>query len=662
MAGDLYQFMPAEQQEFENIMVPMAVYYVAGGAAQLVVASEGTCRLLGGDRETVIKCLSDQTGKFLHADDVTRVLAARKYAYCHPEETYKLTYRIRKIHTQEYAWLTVLGAAKRIADEKFLVYISYFDATLEQCRKLEEQQSHRRINVLLQKILSTTQTALFWKDADRRFLGANKAFLEYYGFQSEQDILGKNDEEMGWHTEPDSYKNDEYRVIKNGESTYRVHGKCMSHGENRDIVASKSPMYEDGKIIGLVGSFEDVTEDYRRQREIEKLNHLLLKALDEASRANRAKSDFLSNISHDMRTPLNGILGFTELAIQTGDSVKRQDYLEKIKSSGCFLRDLINDTLELSRIENGKKSLQPESVPATELFASVVNAVRGVAEAKKIDFVVDTKALQTKCLCVDRISIEKILLNLLSNAIKFTPSGGKVELLAEEIHMAEKAVSCRMIVRDNGIGMSPDFIPRMFHPFEQECASSAQGNVGTGLGLAIVKQLVTLMEGHIFVHSQKGIGTEFVLEFPFQLTEHLIRPAEKTMVKAEPGLWGKKILLCEDNPLNREIAQTILEMQGAEIVCAANGKEGVEIFMASGLSEFDAILMDIRMPVMDGLQAAAEIRSLKREDAKKVPIIALSANAFVEDVQKSKMAGMDDHLTKPIEPKILVRTLLSWLK
>lgn len=662
MAGEHYHFTNAELQVLENIQVPFAVYHLQSSHMRIVLVSQGVCGLFDIERSKLLQYLDNPDGKYIHPFDRAEILRLRQAAIRREEKEFRLTYRLQLPGMPDYLWIRVSCAMKRQKDGSFLLYLSYFDATDEQERRLQDQKKHRRQEVLLEKILSTTQTALFWKDAQRRFLGANKAFLDYYGFSSEQEILGRTDEEMGWHTEPDPYKNDECRIIKNGESTYRVHGKCISHGENRDIVASKSPMYENGKIIGLVGSFEDVTDDYRQRREIEKLNQMLLKALDKAEAASRAKSDFLSNISHDMRTPLNGILGFTDLAMQAEDIVTCQQYLGKIKSAGCFLRDLINDTLELSRIENGKKILHPESVDSKDILDSVINSVKGTADAKHIDFQVHTEKADLGYIRIDRINVEKIFLNLLSNAVKFTAPSGKVEFIIEGLTVPDMAGNYRFIVRDNGIGMSEAFIPKMFNAFEQEHPSDAKDIVGTGLGLAIVQQLVALMKGRIEVKSKKGEGTEFTVYLPIERVSESHVMKEKNQSMAQDNLAGKRVLICEDHPLNQEISRAILERQGIEVVCAENGKIGVDIFASSKPEEYQAILMDIRMPVLNGLLAAEAIRQLPRDDAKTVPIIALSANAFDEDIQKSKKAGMDYHLTKPIEPDELYRVLGKLMK
>ena len=909
---------------------------------------------------------------------------------------------------------------------------------------------------LFQNIISTTQTAIFWKDKDRRFLGANRAFLDYYGFADESAILGKNDEDMGWHTNADPFKNDELRVLHDGISTYRVRGKCMARGQERDIVASKSPLMADGQIVGLVGSFEDVTDEvrvqarleeqkraalekqrrfyskivqeaklstweydiahhtivmskdeltqsrcavlglpqrienvpasvipwiipedrqtilemyraveegrnascevwylpvtgreprcerityivadhpdgkpvkaigftqnitadrkveeryqrelgylrqtdennlvakghynltenvvleyttkndnifkvepgssyddaflvftqmpyqeseraeiadklsrdnlarryqqgqlqttltYRRMRagalpiwitmnvhtymspdtgdlesfsyaydvsdkmEIDRImgliaaeefdyiglifaetrefeflkksasitfpdervrtdydtccwyvrsnfvareeqeqfaqvaslekviaglhekgryvstyrrkenGRVLCKQLDyawldeqakvilvvrtdvtvafereqeqmtrieaarlEADRANEAKSTFLSSMSHDLRTPLSGIIGFTQLALQNQDPAKKQEYLQKIDSAGQLLLDLVNDTLELSRIESGKAELQPEAVAPRELIPAVVTALRPSAELKQIRLETDFPDMDRSAVWCDKLKVQKIALNLISNAIKYTPQGGLVSVRVTESDPQDEKCRWTLCVTDNGIGMSREFMQRMFEPFAQEKRSESLKTPGTGLGLAIVKRYVDLMDGTIEVESKLHEGTSWKIALPiWEVPDG--RSQKKESEAAIQRLAGKHILLCEDNDMNTEIATMLLKDRGVAVDAAENGRIGVEKFMAAPAGTYDAILMDLRMPVMDGNTAARRIRACGHADAAAVPIIAMTADAFEESVRESQEAGMNGYVTKPIEPKTLFQTI-----
>ena len=285
----------------------------------------------------------------------------------------------------------------------------------------------------------------------------------------------------------------------------------------------------------------------------------------------------------------------------------------------------------------------------------LITSIRSAAEQNGVNFHVDLPFDELGFVRTDRLKLSKVLLNLLSNAVKFTPKGGDVWLKGEVLSCDAHEAACRFTVRDNGAGMSKEFLPKMFNPFEQENSLSVQGKQGTGLGLSIAKELLGVLGGTIAVESEKGKGTTFTVEVRFERTERI---GGQTAIETEMVcLDNRQILVCEDNELNREIVTTILEMNKLKVIHAENGEQGVQRFMESPEYSIEAILMDIRMPVMDGLTAAKKIRHLERKDAALVPIIALSANAFQEDVEDSRKAGMNDHLTKPIEPVLLLNCL-----
>ena len=395
----------------------------------------------------------------------------------------------------------------------------------------------------------------------------------------------------------------------------------------------------------------DITRQYETEhRQIAALEAAKL----EAVRANKAKSAFLSSMSHDLRTPLNGIIGFTDLALAEDDPAKKQDYLQKIQSSGELLLGLVNDTLELSRIESGKMVLEPQALNLRALADTVVTALRPSAELKNVRLTAELSRCPATPVWLDKLKVEKILVNLLSNAVKFTPAGGTVSLSAGPPEPPAEGRNCRIVVEDTGIGMNAEFLPRIYEPFTQE--RRAEAAAGTGLGLSIVKKLVDLMGGEIRVRSAPGRGTRFTIDLT-------LRPADSGPAPAEPEerspvpLAGRHVLLCEDNPLNTEIATLLLKKEGVAVTCAQNGRDGVERFAASPPGGFDAVLMDVRMPVMDGLEATRAIRALDREDAASVPILAMTADAFEEDIRRCREAGMNGHIIKPVEPARLFREL-----
>lgn len=397
----------------------------------------------------------------------------------------------------------------------------------------------------------------------------------------------------------------------------------------------------------------DITDLFEQEQErIAKLK----RALDKAEEANRSKSLFLSNVGHDMRTPLNGVIGFTDLALQADAVEEKQRYLELIRDSSVLLAQLVNDTLDLSMIESHKVTLSSRPIKADGLVDGVVTAVRASADAKHLDFRVEENGEDAGYFLGDRLRIQKIVLNLLSNAVKFTPEGGSVALTLDFEPLDEEHLGLDMTVADSGEGMAPEFVPHVFEPFVQENANESVRYMGTGLGLSILKRIVDMMDGTVDVSSVQGEGTTFEVHLVFpRLVDYVPDPVEDA--PALSTLAGTRVLLVDDHPLNLELARQLLLRQGVEVSMASDGQKALDAFSGSEQGSVDAIIMDVRMPVMDGLEAARRIRKLDRPDAKTVPIIAMSANAFDDDVARSRAAGMNAHLSKPINPDELYRAL-----
>jgi len=409
--------------------------------------------------------------------------------------------------------------------------------------------------------------------------------------------------------------------------------------------------YLDGSKTEILFFGSDITEEMRQERE---RAETLQKALDEVRHADAMKSEFLSNVSHDMRTPLNAILGYANLAKSAGDISVKDGYIEKIGSAGNIMLDLVNDTLDLSKISSGEIILKPEPHLCDEVFQKVVSSIGPSADEKHIRLTIDDSRAAKVPVLVDALRFQEIVINLLSNAVKFTPENGRVFLGIECERLDEHMVRDKIIVSDTGRGMKPEFLAKMYEPFAQERQSA--DTVGSGLGLAIVKKLVELMNGTISVRSEPGKGTEFTVRLDFERAEALPGAAEG------PGqtwdvLRGRRILLAEDNAMNTEIAKAVLESKGMEVTCAENGQAACLLFAGSESGFFDAILMDIRMPEMDGRDAARAIRRMDRPDAAGIPIIAMSADAFDDDIQKCLDAGMNGHVAKPIDPEGLFAAL-----
>ncbi len=381
------------------------------------------------------------------------------------------------------------------------------------------------------------------------------------------------------------------------------------------------------------------------------------KEKEEARSANAAKSEFLARMSHDMRTPMNGILGLAKLSEDMEMSQEARNTIQRISASGQFLLSLINDTLEMSKIESGQLKLSESIVDSKALIEETLQMMRDYAAQRHVRVSLRQENAQFGLLRMDKLRMQQVIINILSNAIKFSPEGGEVEMYLETVEKSEGRVSEKLVITDHGVGIDPQFLPKIFDPFEQEKKPAAHERDGTGLGMSIAKRLVDMMGGTIEVQSQKNVGTVVTILLSFEVgsAEEAARQTLDDPLCAL--LRGKHILLCEDNQINTIVAKGFLRKVGCEVECAADGEMGLRMFQESETDHFDAVLMDIRMPVMDGMQAASEIRSLARADAKKVPIIALTANAFEENKQEYAAVGMDAHISKPIDAPTLFRTL-----
>ena len=402
--------------------------------------------------------------------------------------------------------------------------------------------------------------------------------------------------------------------------------------------------------------------DAEKQQQLQHIE-LLQDALDTAKRSVNAKAAFFSNMSHDMRTPLNAIIGFSSLAQQSPeDCEKQQEYMKKIGFSAKQLLNLINDILEVSKMEAGRSVIESQVFNLKEYTMEVSDLFRTQAAQESKAF--STKLyMQNDMVKGDPFKISQILNNILSNAFKYTNKGDSVSLEIRQFDYQNYS-KYQFVISDTGIGMSEEFVKRIFDPYTRETHFSAKSAAGTGLGMTIVKNLVSQMNGEIFVESRLGEGSRFTVTIPLETVEQEVSVSEKNYSEETniTELTGRKILVAEDNELNMEIIVTLLTMNGIEVVQAHNGEEAVELFRAAPPYSVDAVLMDMQMPVMDGCEAAAEIRRLNRPDAAKVPIIAVTANAFAEDIAKTTNAGMNGHISKPVDFEALKKELLVHLQ
>ena len=404
-------------------------------------------------------------------------------------------------------------------------------------------------------------------------------------------------------------------------------------------------------FIGVKRSSQQVRMEQETNRELNRLRLV-------AESANSAKSTFLNNMSHDIRTPMNAIIGFTNIALKQNPKPEVRSCLEKISDSSEHLLMLINDVLDISRIESGRIQYTPAPVDIAAVADTVVNMTSGFLSNRNITFNRHLEEPESPYVLADAVRIREVLVNILGNAVKFTPDGGTITFEARYLPGAdEQHIIARYRIADTGVGMSEDFIGHIFDEFSQEENSARTQYKGTGLGMAITKRYVDLMGGTIRVESRKGKGSTFVVELPMELTDDS-RIQKRAYTADSSDLAGVKVLLAEDNDLNAEIATIQLEELGIQVSRASDGRQAVRAFAENPPGTFDMILMDIMMPEMDGYEATAAIRGLEnRPDALKIPIIAMTANAFAEDVQASMDAGMNGHLSKPIVMDEVVKTI-----
>ena len=396
----------------------------------------------------------------------------------------------------------------------------------------------------------------------------------------------------------------------------------------------------------------------QEQEKDEKYKTELLIAAKKAEAANEAKTEFLQRMSHDIRTPINGICGMVNMADHYADDMEKQkEYRTKVKEASNLLLELVNDVLDMSKLESGEIVLEEIPFNLSSIYREVFVVIEQVAAEQNLQIVWEKKEITHRDLIGSPRYVKRVMMNILSNAMKYNRENGHIYISCIEIPSGQpETTTMEFVCRDTGIGMAEEFQKHIFEPFAQEHAGSRTKFSGTGLGMPISKKLIEKMGGTITFESAEGIGTTFVIRVPFKIDLDVDIREEQADV-SEKSIKGLHILLAEDNELNMEIAEFVLQNEGAEVSKAWNGEETVELFRKSESGEFDAILMDIMMPVMNGYEATKMIRSLDREDAKVIPIIAMTANAFTEDRLRAKEAGMNEHIAKPFDVKLLVKII-----
>ena len=416
-------------------------------------------------------------------------------------------------------------------------------------------------------------------------------------------------------------------------------------------------------IFCFWGYRADLAHRKHEQEKDEKYKAELLRAAKKAEAANEAKTEFLQRMSHDIRTPINGICGMIDVADHYAEDMKKQtECRAKIKEASHLLLELINEVLDMSKLESDEVILEEIPFNLNSISEEILGVIEQMAAEQNIRILWEEKEVTHWNLIGSPVHVKRILMNILSNAVKYNKENGYVYISCREIPSKQTAMTTlEFVCRDTGIGMTEAFQKRIFEPFAQEHAGSRTKFAGTGLGMPITKKLVEKMGGTISFESKEGTGTTFVIRIPFRIDTDR-KDRTETEEKTETSIQGLHVLLTEDNELNMEIAEFVLQNEGTVVTKAWNGQEAVDIFRKSSPGEFDVILMDIMMPVMNGYEAAKMIRSLDREDAKVIPIIAMTANAFIEDRMRAKEAGMDEHIAKPVDRKLLVKVINELVK
>ena len=435
-----------------------------------------------------------------------------------------------------------------------------------------------------------------------------------------------------------------------------IGGDGSYHWNFTQVVKVESPYTHDLIEITLSRNIDEERRIQQETLEKERQAKLLLEdALKKAEKANKAKSDFLSRMSHDIRTPMNAIIGMTELAqLHIGDEEKQRDYLNKIASSGAHLLGLINEILDVSKIESGVMELSENSLDLRALAREAAEMVRISMESRQQEFRVEIDESFNPWVMGDARRIRQVLVNILENASKYTPQGRRITFCVCELKREEqRAGTYRFIIEDTGIGMKPEYIKHIFEPFSRADDSRISKVPGTGLGMTIVKNLISMMDGDIQVESEWGKGSRFTVTLCLDKCGDTGEAIQPSVSGPEAAYRGLRVLLVEDNELNRQIASEMLELLGVSVEMAENGREAVEAVCSHPALYYDAVFMDVQMPVMNGYEATREIRGSGMERIWELPIIAMTADAFAEDVKKASMSGMNGHLAKPVSIELL---------
>lgn len=584
------------------------------------------------------------------------------------------------VHTDEYG--DVFYVFLEDATERYMNMqkAKEVEALLQEKRNALEKLEHETTALrMVHEILESGMWSMEF-DAEGRMVSVfwSDEFRKMVGYQDEDDFPNvlESWSDLLHEDEKEYVLNEYYSTIEDytGKKTYNVEYRLLTkdRGYRWFRAAGKLSRRGNGTPISYIGMFVDITERKKMDWEFQEQRRMLEEALKQAQRSNRAKTVFLNNMSHDIRTPMNAIIGFASLAVsRIDDKEVVADYLSKIMTSSKHLLSLINDVLDMSHIESGKVHLEEKECNILNIIHELEMMVQADIRNKQINFSVEIRDIVHEEVICDKLRLNQILLNVVGNALKFTPPKGSVYVCVSEKPDAADSYACyEFRIRDTGIGMSEDFLKNIFEPFERERTSTISKTQGTGLGMAITKSFVDMMKGSISVESKEGEGTEFKILLAFRMADSSggLGEADETggfgetggspLAELETFGQGKTILLAEDNELNQEIAIAILEERGFAVEVASDGAIAVEKIKEAEPGTYDLILMDVQMPVMNGYEASGKIRKLEGKRSR-IPIFAMTANAFDEDRKQALEAGMNGHIGKPIEIDKLDRILKS---
>ena len=576
--------------------------------------------------------------------------------------------RDAEVYYYEDAGIYVKGTANYLLD-KDSKRVGYIIETTDMTEMIKEQRRIQEQKSLLDKVFSSSPDLIWYMDGNGAYYTVNPRFASIAGAKTEE-FVGKTAEEMLPDAVAKGFRENDMKAIESSEPLFSEETVIFADGHVEVLDSVRTSIYDkSNKLIGLLGFARDVTTRVAIDEALRNTQIELEQAVEEANQANMHKGEFLARMSHEIRTPMNAIIGLATICQKKlleidvkGQNIDALSYnIDQIETSSQHLLGLLNDILDLSKIEAGKIELVNEAVDLRELTDNVDSMIRPRCKDKNITFITQVDDFGGKAFSIDALRLRQVLINLLGNAVKFTPECGQIELKIEKMDEQDNKVLVGFSVTDNGIGISKEDQEKIFESFEQGGNGLTKQYGGTGLGLAISKRIIELFGGEKKLQSEVGKGSCF--SFEVWLTETDLPIRDKLEIEDFNDVYvGKRLLLVDDVIINRVIVLSMLEETGIIVNQAGDGQEAVDIFKASQEGTYDIILMDIQMPIMNGYDASLEIRNMDRNDAKTIPIIALTANAFKEDIERAVEYGMNSHISKPVEMDVLFKTMHRFLK